>query len=104
MIGSDSIWSSKLVPLDQNCAFAFLRQSSGIARYRHASGCRKLRRTADSVGVGQIFFEALLSILPTDAMVNEHSVHSVNRRTSVVRTLPALFGTGQVQAAQWLAR
>jgi hypothetical protein len=104
MIGSDSIWLSELVPLGENCAFAPPRQSSGIARYRHASGCRMLRRTADNVGVCQIFFEAPRSILPTDAMVSEHSVHSVNRRPSVVRALSALFGTGQVQAVHWLAR
>jgi hypothetical protein len=104
MFGSDSIWLSKLVPLGQNYDFDPLRQSSGIVQYRHASGCRMLKRTAESVGVAQIFFEALRSILPTYAMVNENSVHSVNRRSSVVRTLPALFGTGQVQAVQWLAR
>lgn len=104
MIGSDSIWFSKLVPPDQNCAFAPLRQSSGVVRYGHASGCWVLKRPADCVGVGQIFFDALLPILPTDALVNEHPVHSVNRRSSVVRALPALFGTGEVQAVQWLAR
>lgn len=63
-----------------------------------------LKRPADCLGVGQLFFEALLSILPTDALVNEQSIHSVNLRSSVVRAFPALFGSGQVQAVQWLAR
>lgn len=79
MIGSDSIWLSKLVPPDQNCVFALLRQSSSVVQYRPASGCRMLKRPADCVGVDQIFFDTLLSLLPIEALVVKQSIHAVRR-------------------------
>lgn len=104
MIGSDSIWLSKLVPLDQNYVFAPLRQSSGIEGYRASSRSRMLKRPADCVGVGQIFFEALLRLPPKEALVVKQSINTVSRRSTGDRALSALFGTRQVQAVQWLAK
>lgn len=104
MIGSDSIWLSELVPLGENCVFSSLRQSSGIAGYLASSTSRMLRRPADCVGVGQIFFEALLRLPPKEALVVKQSINTVSRRSTGDRALSALFGTGQVQPVQWLAR